>query len=793
MLAHDAVVDRYSAARRDFSNALERTGLSRDEIDALIEVSERAWTPGFGDSSARWRENDAVRRAFDRAQRAGVPESVFSAFVARLGDYRQSGAQVNAWERELYSSGSASAVTVANEEARRFQEVRDAVLAIARTMNPATTLEATLRPLDGGAATFDPLKRLLTVSLDVTQVDPRQEAYRALWGSVDGLLTDAERRVLDEHYAKTLRESGRPGRGGPDAPQFDPRDRTAVMAAAFADWAAPEGTKRKPDGFLAGVEKKVGTFFERVGNAARLRGFQAVEDVWRKAAEGRLAERSKDAPEGLRVPDPKTDKQGHDRFRASVKTLTPAQLELKIREQNDAIFALRKERSGLIAGLKRTVVGEKARGHGFSIRPWTGQVRDMERRHKEMVRGLTALMAERRDRQSAGVEAIAAVGGVPPGPGRPQPVPDLGPSSGGNGASPSRAHPQQADPRVAAVMAGLASSGAATVEGAQGAYMVSASQSPAPDGRPYPYQVRLAGAQGTVDLGMVSTPQAAVTMVSAVDGAVGGRASALDTRVLAHKANQAGAGDIDFIRKSGLLDERLDRLIGDKDAYAFVYPLKTGDVVFMTDEGRWQGGTLTEFRDYAMNRGNHHLREAAEVIDIEARMGGRRTRDGALGPAVASTRRDEGSAPRDPSPSAARPPQTERPMVDLRAAAPSARDLAAAAPSAPAEEKVALAARVAPGMDVSPLRVPEKDREAARADLRETNSEALLRRYEATQAALAAARSGESSAAKAREAMELGGGLNAMRAEMKDRGIPVPQDPARAERAKEKAKGNEGR
>jgi len=128
------------------------------------------------------------------------------------------------------------------------------------------------------AGSYHAQSGVIEVSLNTAEFDPLNTAHHEAFHSVEGLLTKQEAEVLHNAAKKAF-------------PDMSPRE---AVASHFADWA----TKGSKGNFLPGVRRafrKIKSFFEKVGNLLRGRGFQSVDDIYAKAKAGDMATR--EAPE----------------------------------------------------------------------------------------------------------------------------------------------------------------------------------------------------------------------------------------------------------------------------------------------------------------------------------------------------------------------------------------------------------------------------------------------------------------------------------------------------------------
>ena len=585
MAAADAGT-RYAHSRMRLEGRLGKAGMNAEDTETLFEAYERMYVPDFGASGVRLPGNDAARRLHDAATRAGVTPAEMQEFTASLRTQRQAEQRVNHVSRQLYLVGGDQLIGSARNDVEEMLDLRQQVTRIARRMNPEADIKTVAGLVENGNATgsarFDPLRRTVEVALDPTKFNPAQEAYRALWQSVSGLLSEREREVLAASLLGKNRDLDKSG-VGPEK-----------LAEAFTRWAAPDRAKHK--GPIDTAFKPVINFFERVANAARGMGFQNAEDVWRRAERGSLAVRSqRDDIGGIRVPDRRKDPSAHDRVKQSLSSLTDVEVAKLLRDQKQAVDAARLQRQSALRAM--TIYNPAVRGVKRVLSYFGPEGRDVLRdddaKVRDLMRGLAVLEGERNQRARASVAQAHSM----PDPGAPDP----------------------GIPSTADMIAAQAGKGTARVEGVKGVYTVEDGPARAPDGATYGMTVGLDSAQGPLKLGFVRDAAGAGAMIDAFERLVGeGQASPI-ARQLADVANISGKQDIEAIRKSGLLDERLDGLIGKRDAYAFVYPLKTGDLVFQDREAQWRAATPAEFSAYSLSVGDKHMQAAAEIISLDAR------------------------------------------------------------------------------------------------------------------------------------------------------------------------------
>ncbi len=600
---------RYAIEREKLSQRLMKAGLRGNDLDVLFEAHEREFDPDFGDAQSRRADNSAARRLYDFAQRAGVSGSEWQAFIATLKDERLAQAQSTAYARALYAAGGSSLLEDTRHDVDALIGLRQDVLTLARRMNPnldvRTGLALTDDPDTSGRARFDPLRRLVELSFDASRFDltgAKRDAYLSLWSSVEHLLSDKEKAVLDEEI-------------GPNADLMKPGDRTRARAEAFARFVAPD--RDKPKGMMQAF-KPVFTFFARISNAAKGRGFQTAADVWKRAADGKLADR--DGDDVVRPPRERENPEAYARMKGAMKELSDIKLGEAILRQKRQLDADRKHQKSLFTKIVHYSAPARAASRAlnyFSVIDGDALKADSAKL-RELSRGLGMLEAERRRRAQQRVSSIGANG--PPGRGSPE-----GPNRQGPGADnvlPFEGRPFQPHAAISASLVDQLSGGdkrpapdaTATFDGRNGQYGISPA-GPQAEALGMAWRV---GLQGGPQLGMARDVQSAAILIDAYERVAGQGPPSRPAMMMAAAANQAGQegnADIRAIRASGLLDERLDAAITQRDVMAFAYPLKTGDVIFQGPDGRWRASTAEEFGRLAALTQDQHLMAAADVIN----------------------------------------------------------------------------------------------------------------------------------------------------------------------------------
>lgn len=584
--------EKYGRARTSFEAALRDAGFSDDDITALFEAYERLWDPRFGVSADKWKENDAVRRITDAVNRRGVAPAVFSAFTAALKDFRSLEQQAYRLEGQVFAETGREGLQRSEESSRRLLGVRDEVVRIAREMNPDLTVQTAYSLTEAAddhnpASRYDPLRRLVAVSLDPLHLDqglrgPERRIYGEVWQSVETLLSERERALLRDQV------------GDPE-----------TVAEAFAAWAAPGRKRERNKPFhkaFAGVDR----FFQRVSNAAAGYGFRAAEDIYKAARLGDLGRRSEQGIEtrALRMPLPQDNQKGHDAMAKAMRGMSDHELVEALRLQEDELERVGNIRRGTLRNLWRNNAAVQAVSAATSALGGDDLRRSNQaelRQFKEMARAGAALRREVNRRREL------VIGGV---------AERLDPGGGPDGGTFDRSRGPELPPSLVSqrseqIERGLPG-GVVRFPGQRGQWDVGRGADGGLElGLTPPGQHRL-------DIARAATPEAAATFTRTFDEA-GGPVSVAAARLVrtANAATRTDDGDIKAIRESGLIDDRLDRMIEDKDVHALVYPLKDGSVVYQASDGAWTAATADEF--LAASRNDPALQMAASVVEREGR------------------------------------------------------------------------------------------------------------------------------------------------------------------------------
>ncbi len=324
MLGEDPV-ERYIAA-----NLIEReAGQAMTEYQSSIEaaLTDRGMSAGEARSLVRDLSVQGVKSGLDS----------YRALVSGLGPEHRGMLDQYVVQRQRFEDAATASYDTMRELLDRDPELlrraarltdradgmRREVLDGVRRMNPTvdfisasrvtTDLTAEEDSLAGRA--FDPLRRVVRLGLDPRGFDPADEAHRGVWLSLEEVLSVEEREILRERYPS-------------------PEDR----AQAFADYVAGRGRET----VIARGLRQVKSFFDRIGNAARLRGMTSADDLFETAMAGGLAARAQ-ARQGMAMtvrparrqvagtrgivtlrPDP----SDVDRWAATLRDCSPAELRL---------------------------------------------------------------------------------------------------------------------------------------------------------------------------------------------------------------------------------------------------------------------------------------------------------------------------------------------------------------------------------------------------------------------------------------------------------------------------------
>ena len=614
LLEQGMASDRYTSTRTNVETELRAGGLSDHDIGNLLESYERQWRPGFDDAQSLGGNNTRARQSLDQALRSHVDPATLSSFVAALKSHRATSATAARAQENLYAIGGGEILDKTLKETEVLREMRRNLVTEARRINPQISITAQNglfgTDAEADAGMLDPVRKTLALSLDVTTGSPRQAMLRDMWPSMEGLLSDEEKKILQEHVRADFARKDPAYRSGET---IDPEQMREAMIKAFVSYAEPSGI-RKPDSAITASFKPIKNFMERASNLARGRGFINSASVWRRALSGQIGERA-ETDAGLRISSRQANDAQLKASRASVRTMTDGELTRAITNQNNVIYGARQERSGVLH--KMFVTSSVARGLSRATNYFSSDSKDAlaaeQGRLKELAQGRVLLMAEqtRRDRDRGDQANSSPDRGTdlnePPSPGS-TPLPD-GPGEGG----PYRAQDMS-------VRAGLAAAsnenGVRVYDGNHASFAVA---EPGREGEGTQYKVSMVGREGgNMALGQFSSPDMASTYISQMDGtalrSVSPQASDLAKIANGTDRTSNANADIDRIRASGLLDGRLDEAVARKEATAFVYPLKTGDVLWEAAPGRWQAGSMEDLKAFALSRNDVQLDGAMVAI-----------------------------------------------------------------------------------------------------------------------------------------------------------------------------------
>jgi len=579
-------------AREAARIAMAEKGLSAERVNAVLNAFEAPYQTSLDTSFS------PNRAAVEDALRSHVPASVLTSYVTALDQFRKANATSNHLQQQVYAIGGAAETRKLVEEAESLKTLRADIAEEARRINPNVDTETIygLAGEDRGASEgYDPVRDTLSVSLDFSTFNPRHEMHRGLWMSLERLLNEKERGLLDDAF-REAQAQGMDGEdffqpGGATAAVDDQigkspwTDRQAWAARMYADWASPS-LRQKPDSRLDRAFAPIARFFDRTRNFARGHGFTTVEDVWRKARSGVIAGRAAGETRAIRVPAADGLKQA---ARQSIAKMSGFELAKAIESQDVEIRAAREARLGK---------GVFKRGR---------TKRDERRKMEEMVRGRSMLLSAYR--------RAAQNGGRAEEPAPPSNGPE-GPDQAPNGPSGPSPQPGGKGPLLRVIEGGKTESG--RIDGAAGTYFYAEKEG---YGNNYHLlQFQQAGQNRALDMGVFPNRETMAVYAEHLDRSRfgGGTVSSTAARLASAANSVSGQGnaDVDMIRRSGLLDKDLDEVIGNKDVMAFAYPLKTGEMVWQDAHGEWRGGSLQDMTKDALQQRDGHLLNAAEAVAV---------------------------------------------------------------------------------------------------------------------------------------------------------------------------------
>lgn len=612
---------KYARARENLVGGLKKANFLQADIDAFLDEYEKQMTPEYASASPDQKAYQWARRVFDAAVQRGVEPVLVDDFITRLKSFRKKSHDALGFQEHMYAQGGEGVLSKIDGEISTLGHLQNDLMETALRINPNVSVDTVFSMTGDNKEhpTFDPLRASITVAMDRSAFNPEDALHRDLWHSLEGLLNQKERTVLMEDFFERLSPSGNlshlvDGKGFDFA---DPKlDRSAVLAAAFSSYVSGENDGMgiiRTESFAERAFSPVSRFFGRLENKISGNGFQITEDVFKKAAQGRIAERQKDKL-GLRCPDGSVDRAGSDRFKAGLKKMTDAELMEALRKQKNALTQLQKRERGFFKTARRILkpssknIAKSRDGFGLEeLRANKSLSKDMaERREFNEARRARALMLkEFNGRREKGFSNAAEAVGLGPVPQRPTIM-------GGNNIFDQVAMASQLKTGLSAVMPGNDRT-------------FTVSQNAA--GGPMPYTVGMK-TPGNPDAAMAytGTQSGAHTYAMAMNTASGVTPAAA---ALAAEMNQAGMtdnADILLLRHSGMINEDLDKEIEAKNLYAFAYPTKDGGVI-INENGQWRAVTMPELAQAA--RGDLGLRDAYEVLSHAAPMvHGVRTRTG---------------------------------------------------------------------------------------------------------------------------------------------------------------------
>ena len=656
----------YVAKRAGLLNELTKAGrFPKENAERLVESAEAMWLPGFDTFSARGPSMQTSPNAeYLEAIRKEVGPEQFNLFVSSLRDFRVREHQDQQLTDQLARFVPPERFAKLEAQTTDLEGYRNDLANMVRQINPAMSLAGVERGFMAEQdPSIDPLSQTIALSLDPSQFDQKKAVHKELFRSVAEGLTEKQRKVLDQAFGlatRISRDAGKTWEEVPEGGQVTPdsedpsvgtltdedgvviqagirirtesfdRDKTITRAAdAFSALVAD---KRKPAPLAEQALKPFRTFFERSANLLHGRGFQSVEDVLKRAQDGTVGARAARiaAKPGIRMPLPKDNPGGADGVRTAIAKMTSQELALAIGHQKEVLADKRRAQYSLVNRIfrYRDVSGTAETTH--SQTKGNKHKRRDRAEVKQLTRALTALMAEHRKRASHNVAGEFKM----PDPGARNVM-----------SSPREEFANQMNRQQSAQMP--AHEGHVAVSASQeqnGRFDVKWHDPDTGKGFPLAGDANEAGA---------------FAMIQAFQSVTSGPKSPMAERLVG-EINRAGAlnnADINLLRSSDLIDKDLDAAIGRRDLKAFVYPLKTGDVIFQMSDGSWHAGKREEFIAVAKQTGDQHMRAAADelvkstgkVLPFE------RTRDGntpSPSPSSSSAARMDVPEPRPTAPAA---------------------------------------------------------------------------------------------------------------------------------------------
>lgn len=655
----------YVAKRAGLMTSLTKSGrFSPQDAERLLESAEVLWLPGFDSFSSRGPNDMASPNTeYLNAIRNEVGVDQFNMFTAALRSFRLAEHQDQQITGQLERFVPPERFALLEAQTNDLEGYRQDLAKMVQEINPSMKLSGVERGfMAEQSPETDPLAQTMTLSLDPSQFNQNNAVHRELFSSVAEGLTEKERAVLDQAFGMATRISRDGGKTweelseglliAPDTEdasvgtltdedgaivqagihiRTEPFERNKTIERASEAFGKMLSDKRKPDPLIDQALKPFRSFFERSANLLQGRGFQSVEDVLKRAKSGEVGARAANiaAKPGIRMPLPQDNPKGASDVRSSISKMTSQQLAMAIRDQKAELQRKRKAQYSLMTKVfrYRDFGGNGVKTHAQS----TGNKAQRRDRNelKQLTRGLTALMAEQRNRSRHNVAEVFK-------------MPDPGARQAQSTVKDQFAEQMHRQQR-------------AEMPAQEGNVAVSPSQSTA--GR-FDVAWHHPDIGKAVPLASDANEAGAFAMIQAFQAVTSGPKSPQAERLVGeiNRAGSLNSADISVLRSSDLLDKDLDAAIGKRDLKAFVYPLKTGDVIFQMSDGSWYAGRREEFVAAAKHAGDKHMRAAAEeltkntgkVVNFE------RTRDGlssATSPSVSSTPSasgKQGPAPVDP-------------------------------------------------------------------------------------------------------------------------------------------------
>lgn len=613
----------YVAQRTGLVNDLVRSGsFNTQQAENLLQSAESLWLPDFETFSSRGPDAYGSPNAdYLAAIRKEVGIDKFNTFLASLRDFRVREHQDQQITSQVQRFVDPDRFARLEAQTNDVEGYRQELAELITQINPAMKLAGVEKGLQsGGDPTTDPLTQTMAVSLDPSRFNNKSAIHQELFFSIAEGLSEKQRAVLDDAFGTTTRYSEDKGKTWMDPPEGasivadnenqtvgslvdedgvilqaglmikrDSFEREKTIERAAEQFGKIVADKRKPDPLVDQALKPFKQFFERSKNLLHGRGFQSVEDVFKQAQRGQIGTRAAalNAKPGLRMPLPADNPAGADKMRASIRQMTAQELSLAVKTQKEALQERRTAQYSLVNRLfrYRDLKSAPETAHGKTD---GNKAKRRDRAElKQLTRGLSALLAEQRRRSRQNVAEIISM----PDPGARKAAPD------------PRDHFKDQIQRTQRAQVSM--------QDGQISVSPSAAQAGLFDVKLHHPDIRKG-----IPLATEATEAGAFAMIQAFQSVSTGPRSP-QAEQLVGEINRAGSlnnADIKLLQNSDLLDKGLDAAIQQRDLKAFVYPLKTGDVIFQLSDGSWHAGRRDEFIAAAKQAGDRHMQAAADEL-----------------------------------------------------------------------------------------------------------------------------------------------------------------------------------